>query len=514
MMIRIEKWKTFLKELSSDHRVRLFFVSVFCFGILAHGMMMFNKYSFGDDSWLLFSIGSLIDVGRWMLGIIGKLYGLIFRNNYSLPLLHVFWTMVFTGLSGTVIIRALDLKNRWSIICLAAVMIAIPSVTGTFGYLFTSAYYALAAFLALLSSVMLFRAENLRQMFAADVLLCCTIGIYQAEAGLAISFLLILLLKHCLEDNLNSRAFWKKAGILLGNLLISAILYAGITILFLKAAHMTMSAHAGLDQLSGSVGFSLVLTRILQAYQEFILPSAMASTNMYPGNIRILYELLLILIVLMLGRELRNTRNRSLYLEVFLFLLVFPPAVKLMFLLTDAAYVHSLMMYADIMVFVLAMTLMERVSGSLIRKASVVLLALISFMYVRYDNVVYLKTEVQQSQAVSYYNSLITRIRSVQGYTDDTPVCWIGSLKEVSDGTISDYPEFREVITTPYDEVMIRDYAWNYMMKLWCGFDPETVPEEAFSDRKEVQTMPSYPDDGSIRMIDGTIVVKCSEEGD
>ncbi len=509
----MKKGKAYLKELSADDRIRLFFLSVFCFGILAHGMMMFNKYSFGDDSWLLFSIGSLVDVGRWMLGVIGKLYGLIFRNNYSLPLLHVFWTMVFTGLSGSVIIRTLDLKNRWGIVCLAAVMIAIPSVTGTFGYLFTSAYYAFAAFLALLSSVMLFRAENQKQMLAADFLLCCTIGIYQAEAALAVSFLLILLLKECLENRMSRRAFLKRAGILLGSLLISAAMYAGITELFLKAFHMTMSSHAGLDQLSASAGSSMVLGRILKAYQEFVLPAAKASTNMYPGNIRILYEGLLVLELVMLGRELRKTASHALNLEMLLFLLLFPLSVKLMFLLTDAAYVHSLMMYADIMVFVLALMLIERSSGSEVRKGAIFLIALISVMFVRYDNVVYLKTEIQQSQAISYYSSLITRIRSVPGYTDDTPVCWIGSLKEASDQTIPDDQEFREAITAPYDEVMIRDYAWNHMMKLWCGFDPETVSADGFSDREEVQEMPSYPDDGSIRMIDGTVVVKCSEEG-
>lgn len=45
---------------------------------------------------------------------------------------------------------------------------------------------------------------------------------------------------------------------------------------------------------------------------------------------------------------------------------------------------------------------------------------------IRYSNILYLKADVMQTQMISYYTTLITRIESIEGYTEDAQVVYIG----------------------------------------------------------------------------------------
>lgn len=49
-------------------------------------------------------------------------------------------------------------------------------------------------------------------------------------------------------------------------------------------------------------------------------------------------------------------------------------------------------------------------------------------------------------------------------------------------------------------------------MELWCGFAPELGDAAEFEGNAEVASMPCYPEQGSIRCIDGKIVVKFADE--
>ena len=45
-------------------------------------------------------------------------------------------------------------------------------------------------------------------------------------------------------------------------------------------------------------------------------------------------------------------------------------------------------------------------------------------------------------------------------------------------------------------------------MKQWTGYSPIVIDAAPFSELDEVKEMPSYPDDGSITIINKTVVVK------
>ena len=53
-----------------------------------------------------------------------------------------------------------------------------------------------------------------------------------------------------------------------------------------------------------------------------------------------------------------------------------------------------------------------------------------------------------------------------------------------------------------------------FIMSQYLGFTPEFGNYEeirAWMEREEVREMPGYPEDGAIRIIDGTVIVKMSD---
>lgn len=130
-------------------------------------------------------------------------------------------------------------------------------------------------------------------------------------------------------------------------------------------------------------------------------------------------------------------------------------------------------------------------------------------MNVYFANACYLKAELIQEQTLSEMTVLVTRIKSVEQYKDELPVAFVmtGNI----DSTRTDNQAFDDFAIVPFDKY-IDPYSMERNMvnflSNWCGFSPQYADAGPFEKMKEVEEMPSYPDDGSIRIIENTVVVK------
>lgn len=110
-------------------------------GLSAHGMAMFNKYSFHDDA-SLFLVGGTYSLGRWMLGILDEGVRMLTGSaHYSVPLFNGVLVVVFIALSSMLISNLFEIESGLLQAALTGVMITFPVVTGLFGYIFTAPYY-------------------------------------------------------------------------------------------------------------------------------------------------------------------------------------------------------------------------------------------------------------------------------------------------------------------------------------------------------------------------------------
>ncbi len=122
-------------------------------------------------------------------------------------------------------------------------------------------------------------------------------------------------------------------------------------------------------------------------------------------------------------------------------------------------------------------------------------------------------TEYTKYHDMSYFQTMVTQIKSVEGYSDDLPLALVGN--EITDETNN----MGSLVGGTFglggkSESNISAYSRNQIITKYLGFAPRFCGYEeivALMDNEEVQQMPSYPDDGSIKIVDGVIVVKLME---
>ena len=102
---------------------------------------------------------------------------------------------------------------------------------------------------------------------------------------------------------------------------------------------------------------------------------------------------------------------------------------------------------------------------------------------------------------------MYSRIQSIDNYKESYPVVFINEFEK--EYYSNDLDGHKWVPTNPYNvSSVINPYNWRAYMKAWCNYAPQTKESTDYIDDSRVVDMPSYPDAGSICIINDVIVVK------
>ena len=486
------------------------------FGLLAHGMGLFNKFSWHDDIFSLFMTGTTVELGRWMLYVLTELEKWFYGNgHFSLPLVNGFTALLCVGLSAGLIAKYFKIRSRVLSALLGAVMAVFPVVASLFGFMFTIHYYMLSL-LMITGGGILICADGAWWRKAAGVLLCgCAVGVYQA-------FLPVLLMLVLTDQIMFLSLREEKTGFWLKRLLVRALCVAAVmgvyfagSKLFLQLRHVQLDGYLGIDQV-GSTSLGDYLARAGTAYREFFFPTHNVLWDMFPQALYNIRRLTLCLTAVLgvwhLARAWKKSPVRALLLAAA-FALV-PLGCNFIFVISED--VHSLMVYGQVMLFLLPLCLAEWSEPMfppfrrVLSLASALVLAAGCVMYVRYDNQCYMKTAFQQQEAISWNTTLVSRIESAEGFRDELPVAFV-NRENMSDLNLYNLEELDFLTLGTYDDNIqgyLNNWAWEKFLARWCGFEPRTVDPAPVAEWPEVTAMPSYPDDGSIQVIRDVVVVK------
>ena len=131
------------------------------------------------------------------------------------------------------------------------------------------------------------------------------------------------------------------------------------------------------------------------------------------------------------------------------------------------------------------------------------------------NNLLYTASAQAHRATLSYATRLASRIESCPGYTHGMPVYLIGSFP--TDRVHNSVEGFAQVdhYSVPLDTVAPLNKHIYYYLRDWLNLPIEEPAEAdlmAMAERPEFAAMPRYPDDGSVQIIDGCLVVKVQEE--
>lgn len=514
-----------------DQRYRITFASTWIIGLLCHAMMIFNKYCLHDDLTQTYKYGTSIASGRWGLELLGKLEALFYGGNghFSLPVLNGTLSILFIAVSACLVVYLLGIESPAGCAFSGAFLVAFPSVTATFFFMFTAHYYFFAYLLTVIGVCLICKGQKIWMKVLAALIIAFAIGVYQAYIPSAIT-LMILYLFQMLHKDEKIKSIFKKSLCMLSCTVLFMAIYFAINKAFLYFTNTQLGTHKGVDTME-TTSISGYLKRIPSAIRYFFVSADSGSSVVYPLHIQGMYYVLLICLevgaIFYVVSFFKKKRIAYGILYVIL-CTAFPIGVTMIYVMTPEAP-HQLMEYSQVFPFIALVMMIDQAAASpgitegkrwkTAKNAAYVYLSLVLLMYAQFSNVNYLKAGFVQEQAKSYFTTLVTRIKSMEGYEDDMKVVFI-NLKDLDDDSMtSSLPWFEGYnMVGNYDlDKTVTGYSYRNFMERWCGFSSKMwVDQDKFLADAEnalrVRNMKCYPDDGSMRIINNTVVVKFGPE--
>ena len=312
--------------------------------------------------------------------------------------------------------------------------------------------------------------------------------------------------------------FLTKCMYYMGAVILSVVLYFLINKVFLTVLHLSLSDYMGISDM-GNDGILVYLQRIPYAYQIFFFPSVYnhADTVLFLNSIH-LYRAILLFIFIFTGIILLKKFRENIVqaLQIGVAVLFLPLGINFSYVITVPKSVYTLMIYSQIILYLYLVWLIEQVNVKIKKKyilQSIALLCTLALVFVfgKIANMCYLVADIKQQRTISYFTSLVADIKAVDNYRDEYPVVFINEYDK-KDLSFEEMYQSQWITLKPYHLTMndMTDFhAWNRFMTLWTGYKPiEAANQDDFKDLPEVKAMPSYPDYGSIKVINKTVVVK------
>lgn len=510
----MEPDKLFMKIINAPIRLKWTFFSTIFVGMLSHGFVFTNKLPNSDDLMNIRAYGGGISHGCWLKGLMGPVISK-FTGNYTNPWIIGVTSVILIAAAACFIVEALEIKSIAAAGMTGAIIVSFPALTGSFLFMYMSAYFALAVLMISCGIWLLATKKRWMHMAAGVFLVSCATGIYQAYFPLAAGLLLLSLIRKCMCESDAAREIVKKALAYLGYLAAAMGGYFLLLKLCLTVFHETMGAHKGLDKI-GQIDIASIPGIVVRMYGNML--------GMLRGDYMGMSADLVIRILI--GISWAGAGIFAVYKTIVLirekqwgkmamgwfFLLIFPIAINLIDIMVGGTQgqIYILMEYALCLIFILPIALWDTYAKPAARWCILAAGGMIAFYYVNLANEAYILAELSQRSVESFYTTVITQIKMQAGYRDDLEVVFVGYAEDPTLYPLGD--EFSNLnLGSDIDTVSRVNQTREGLLKYYCGFYPEYAGTYDKAAEETVAQMPCYPDDGSIRIIGGQVIVKFSE---
>ena len=495
-------------------RCKIVFMSGLVFSVLNHIMVLTNKFSFHDDIGSIFATGAGIDMGRWFLSVIKHAIISLCGSVYSMPFYCGFIGLLSITIFCLILFELFEIYNKYFIILITGICISIPTVSSFLGYTFVVASYFFMYMLSALSVLLICRYRNIAVWTISVFVFVCSIGTYQGVIPIIICMINIYIIKMFKDDKYSTfKEFIRDILYYFFTLLFVLIVYLIFSYLFLKISNKTLTSYRSMDSAT-TISIILYLKRFLVVYKEYFVPTNLIKSGLFPYFTIVFYYLFVVVSILnsiILIATINVNNNIILKICCIFTMLLLPISINFIHIMVEDN-INVLMLYQIIFIFVYCFTIYSFNNKFYIKAfnyLSLFCLSIFILLLIRYNNSCYLKAEMAQTQIINYYNNIVSRIQSIKGYDNHMKICFYSDkYPDIHDDSYAKIPQFDLIITPPYNNISINTYTYKSVLKMWCGFEPEYVEPESYDNNDFVQSMPVYPNDGSVAVLGEVIVVK------
>ena len=511
--------------------MRIAFFSAFFTGLLVHLYMLTNKFPNHDEILLTFQNTDLETSGRWFLGVLSA-----FSSSFSLPWVNGLISIAALSVSSALIVSFFHLEKPLQAFLVSFALVSFPVVGNTFAYMYTADGYFLGFMLAVIG---VFVLDRFRFGFLLSaVLFTLSLGTYQAYICFAIALMAMKLIEILLVGSRTNRALGSILLRYAASLVISAVLYLVITKGILWLTNQQMTEYIGLREMD-RFQLALVPRRLYLTYYQFfnylLVKSGQNGGAWLPVAHLICGLVTAFGLIRLLVKGPKRTRLQTALLVVMLGLI---PLWFNSIYLTNAAYVHDMMIYGICCLYLLAVLtwslsdalLPDEQEPAIVKVKRKSLNALVSWVVLFtvlfsslswsvYTNQGYFILQTKYENLYALCERIVNRIEEDPLYKVGMPIAVLGTPEQNYPATKSDEYKalgFAVGFGSDYDYEYLRsDLHFKEFVRIYLGvsfahLDSATVV--ALKDTEAFKQMPSFPYNGCLAMIDGTLVVKMGDD--
>lgn len=500
------------------------YIYTFILGFVTHGYF-FANFMLSHDA-----LNNLFIAGDWSKANFGRIfyhvYMVLSRGRIVFPWLIGILAMCWCSLAVYLILQLFEIEKDIHIFLISAICITNPTV-----YALTATYIhdldadLFAMLLAVYSVVLWNKAmeevnKKIRYglLAAGAVILSIVLGIYQSYISVAIALIMILSIKRLLEQEEFQTVFIHGLhGIaMLG---ASAILYLSEIKIFSSLTGISImdnQDYNGLGNMS-TVFSEGLLNGVLHAYMDFFM-SFKNLVSSYPGRTYLIIHMILaicIIVIVLYGLFKLNWKSKIL---VIVLGLLMPLGMNVSCALSSGT-IHDIMRYAFWFVYVLAFILLLWIlkesavtnkTKKLLHGIVMISLLLVISGNIQTANTIYVKKDLEYQSTLSYMTRVVERMEQQDGYIpSETPVVIVGeNAIGITRYGFEPYTNITGAeLTSPITFYGTYEQYFEYVL----GTPILLSSNEDIANGIIVEDMPVFPKEGSVKMIDDTLVVKLGD---
>ena len=491
------------------------FLTTIVVGLIAHFPVMINNFPNADAMGSLYFDQNMVTSGRWFLTIACGI-----SSYFDLKWVNGVLSLLYLALASVVLVKFFEVKSKFVMGVVAALLVTFPAVCATFAYMYTADGYFLALFFAFLAVYLTKKHAKTGWIFGG-ILLSLSMGTYQAYLAAAILLCFFDLILSCaqnekVKDILLRGVRYLVMGILGGGL------YFVILKICLKAQGKVLDTYQGINSM-GKVSLSTLPGMIANAYHDFLGFARNGRIFVVNGfslaAVVLLFGVaLLALIMIMVNTKAIKKWYQSLLIVVFICLI--PLGANIILLISAEAFYHLLMRLQWGLFPVFALVLTERALAKEEGKvkgiaylAGIAGALLFVWQFILSDNIAYFNMNERYEKTYAYCLRLADRIEQTEGYYTGMPVMMIGVLDEekypVTDitGKVTE-----RIFGATGDMLVYKAEQYQAFMAHYLNVsvnvitDADTIVEIYNSDA--YREMDSFPAKDSVKVVDGILYVK------
>lgn len=490
---------------------KIAFFTTWIGGLFAHAYRFFNFLPTWDSMYNFTGTGATYSYGRYFLELSDKI-----SSKYDMSWVNGALSLFYISIAVIMLIELLDLKETVSCILLPLLVVSFPTVTATFAFMFTADGYMLAFLLAVAGIYLTTRFRY--GIFPGILCIGLSIGTYQAYISVMLCILLTMLIQQIFIQNKDFKTLfsqnWKYIPLLLGGF----ILYETAAAMINAFCHITLTDYQGIGtiELMSLWDYKMAFRSVYNELSHLFSLNEALHIYFYGYANRIVLVLIVLLILLLVIQNRTYKRPVSALCGAACIIGIPLSSCFLYFVSSDVWY-HTLMEMGACFIYLLLLCLLEHGLSKtkpqkLFHFAGLLVLSYLSFYNIRNANICYTQMNLSYEKSYSISANLLDRIEDLDEFPEISEVAITGTYHTYSSNIGGTVPY---IIGVDQDNFLNLDYHYFAMWNYCFGVQLEDAGDERAAQLRqteEYKDMPVYPAKDSVKVIDGTIVIKLPEQ--